>query len=35
LLTTIPLLRLALQINIAYPATGNQKFIEVEDEKKL
>jgi len=24
-----------MKINIAYPATGNQKFIEVEDEKKL
>ncbi|KAJ1409396.1 ribosomal protein S6e-domain-containing protein [Ochromonadaceae sp. CCMP2298] len=24
-----------MKINIAYPATGNQKFIEIDDEKKL
>jgi hypothetical protein len=23
------------QINIAYPANGNQKFIDIDDEKKL
>jgi len=26
---------LFLQINIAYPATGNQKFVDIDDEKKL
>lgn len=24
-----------VQINIAYPATGNQKYIDIDDEKKL
>ena len=25
----------AMKLNIAYPSTGNQKFIEIDDEKKL
>ena len=30
-----PFLSLFAQLNIAYPSTGCQKVIEVEDEKKL